>query len=453
MTKEAENILPQAITLVGENNGNLSGEAFDDETPLAELMPIYGHEIGRIPLLTKKKEQYMAGKIEEGRYCETIRMDLELVGQPVDASVIYGEIYARFVNSAPLLFLFYPVKERNAENISRSIEAMGQAVEFDKERFNGLAGSTSEAALKAERAKVNDVSTLCRLLPSGMRRGFAENLLGEDAAQPPFDPERYVKDEGNQQVLEESLKSIYGEADAASTKFKEANLRLVVSIAKKYLGRGMELLDLIQEGNIGLLRAVERFDYHLDYKFSTYATWWIRQAITRAIADQSRSIRIPVHMIESINQMNRISKRMEQDLERPPDDGELALEMEVEVEKVFEFKTATAVMISIESPVGEDGEVSLGDIIGDESGKFEDPEEESIRNNEKEVVQEVLDYLSGRERRVLELRFGLHRPRMKLNEVGREFGVTTERIRQIEAKALRKLRHPSKLSRLSGLID
>lgn len=272
------------------------------------------------------------------------------------------------------------------------------------------------------------------------------------------DPVRmYLKEIGRTRLLSteeeiELAQRIEKGDDEARQRLTEANLRLVVSIARRYAGRGMLFLDLIQEGNLGLMKAVEKFDFTKGFKFSTYATWWIRQAITRAIADQARTIRIPVHMVETINKLIRVSRQLLQDLGREPTPEEIAEAMEISVERVHEIQKIAQEPVSMETPIGEESDSHLGDFIEDPDAPA--PEDAAAYEMLKEQMKDILDTLTDREENVLRLRFGLDDGRTRtLEEVGKVFGVTRERIRQIEAKALRKLRHPSRSKRLKDFLE
>lgn len=293
-------------------------------------------------------------------------------------------------------------------------------------------------------------------------REHDEFSFDDDLALPPGikinDPVRmYLKEIGRVPLLSaddeiELAKRIELGDEEAKRRLAEANLRLVVSIAKRYVGRGMLFLDLIQEGNMGLIKAVEKFDFTKGFKFSTYATWWIRQAITRAIADQARTIRIPVHMVETINKLVRVSRQLLQELGREPSPEEIAAEMDLSTEKVREIMKIAQEPVSLETPIGEEDDSHLGDFIEDQEALA--PADAAAYELLKEQLEDVLDTLTEREENVLRLRFGLDDGRTRtLEEVGKVFGVTRERIRQIEAKALRKLRHPSRSKRLKDFLE
>ena len=337
------------------------------------------------------------------------------------------------------------------------LDAIGE-IDFDPEQLEKLYDSLAQLGIEIVEdsgdIKIDDIDL-----------GFDEGKDGDSHAQiaetgsvSVDDPVKvYLKEIGRVPLLssDEEINLAIRIADgdvAAKQRLSEANLRLVVSIAKRYLGRGMQFLDLIQEGNLGLIKAVEKFDYTKGFKFSTYATWWIRQAITRAIADQARTIRIPVHMVETINKLVRIERQLVQELGREPTNEEISEHMGIEVDKVNEIRKIAQEPVSLETPIGEEDDSHLGDFIEDETAIA--PDEAANFSMLKEQLNQVLSTLSDREKKVLELRFGLNdgTPRT-LEEVGKEFEVTRERIRQIEAKALRKLKHPSRSQKLKDFLE
>ena len=321
---------------------------------------------------------------------------------------------------------------------------------FDKVESYDVSGEQMDLIYKAlDENKISIVNNYEK------DKDLYEQLLKEINMDDPV--KMYLKDIGRVTLLsseeEIELAKRMEEGDPkAKKRLSEANLRLVVSIAKRYVGRGMQFLDLIQEGNLGLMKAVEKFDYRKGYKFSTYATWWIRQAITRAIADQARTIRIPVHMVETINRQVRVSRMLLQKLGREPSTAEIAEEMQIPEYRVIEIQKIAQDPVSLETPIGEEEDSHIGDFLEDESAVA--PSDTVAFTMLKEQLISVLDTLTPREEKVLRLRYGIDdgRPRT-LEEVGKEFNVTRERIRQIEAKALRKLRHPSRSKRLKDFID
>ncbi len=327
--------------------------------------------------------------------------------------------------------------DQDSDQMDEFYEYLGeQGVEIINEGEEGP--SVQQVAKEEEEFDLNDLS-----VPPGIKIN---------------DPVRmYLKEIGRVPLLSadeeiELAKRIEQGDEEAKRRLAEANLRLVVSIAKRYVGRGMLFLDLIQEGNMGLIKAVEKFDYDKGFKFSTYATWWIRQAITRAIADQARTIRIPVHMVETINKLIRVQRQLLQDFGREPTPEEVAEEMELTPEKVREILKIAQEPVSLETPIGEEDDSHLGDFIEDQDALA--PSDAAAYELLKEQLEDVLDTLTDREENVLRLRFGLDDGRTRtLEEVGKVFGVTRERIRQIEAKALRKLRHPSRSKRLKDFLE
>ena len=329
-----------------------------------------------------------------------------------------------------------------------------QGLEMDADSLDSLYNTLVEAGISVVTEEEANSGA-----DGGVKEEVIEVLSDEDITKDVNidDPVRmYLKEIGRisllsaDQEMELSVRVANGD-DSARNELAESNLRLVVSIAKRYVGRGLLFLDLIQEGNIGLMKAVEKFDFEKGYKFSTYATWWIRQAITRALADQARTIRVPVHMVETINKMARIQRQMTLELNREPSDEELAKKMGISVDKVREVIKIAQDPVSLEAPIGEEEDSHLGDFIKDESSLS--PEEYATNEILKEEIKAVLSTLQPREQQVLELRFGLvDGTSYTLEEVGKRFNVTRERIRQIEAKALRKLRHPSRAKKLKDFM-
>src|SRR5947209_4791004 len=381
-----------------------------DSVSLDDPVRMYLKEIGRVSLLTANDEVELA--------------------QAIEAKPLHDALKALNV-----------IEE--IEGRQRSVEEMLPDV---IERLATVKRKGQQAHIAGELLGLNDLGKLQNLLDAAAAERKRQATNG--AARPRVRAEALE----SYRIARYRLTERYERAYEAKQRLTEANLRLVVSIAKKYIGRGMSFLDLIQEGNIGLIRAVEKFDYRKGYKFSTYATWWIRQAITRAIADQARTIRIPVHMVETINKLIRVSRGLLQELGREPTAEEIAERMLITADKVREIVKVSQEPVSLETPIGEEEDSHLGDFIPDNQALA--PSDAASHKLLKEQVESVLEGLTGRERRVLQLRFGLEDGRTRtLEEVGREFNVTRERIRQIEAKALRKLRHPSRSRKLKDYLE
>jgi RNA polymerase primary sigma factor len=420
---------------------------------------MYLQELGRVPLLTVQEERGLSRKIELGRYIERLRDNQFRKYQKSLSSVdIVIHLISQLSRGYPIVRI---IEERAGIDPSSDVVETTGNPEFrsaidlviDPSLIAAAAGAMDKDTAAAEEAIVN-LSINTQLLPRELLGILARDRISWRKLKALLTNHRFLSQlDSHSSGCKAYFEKVRTEAEASEKHLTEANLRLVVSIAKKHIAHGTAFLDLIQEGNIGLLRAVDKFQYRRGYKFSTYATWWIRQGITRSIADQSRTIRIPVHMVESMNRLLRTTRQLVQELGREPSYEEIGGRLDISAERVEEVKTLFFRQpISLDTPIGDDGDSSLGDLVEDRDSLA--PTEATSQQLLKEQIDKVLDELTEREKRVLQLRFGLKDGQARtLEEVGREFSVTRERIRQIEGKALRKLRHPSRSRKLKGYLE
>ena len=453
LERQADAIL--AAAEAGETDGTPETPRImtDEEAKKAGIVRLDDKQVAALPaaawlihneklreLLAKGKKK---GKVESAELMEAVD-DLNLEGEQMDQ--LYDSLEALNIDISAEEDLLPELPEEGPA--AEEIASMEEEELVDP---NTLVNSFSID--DPVRMYLKEIGKVALLTPEE-EVSLAQAMSAGNEAEQKLAELRRQREEGEDvdPALEAALRKQYRAGETAKQKLAEANLRLVVSIAKRYVGRGMLFLDLIQEGNLGLIKAVEKFDCTKGFKFSTYATWWIRQAITRAIADQARTIRIPVHMVETINKVIRVSRQLLQELGHAPSPNEIAAEMNMPVDKVREIMKIAQEPVSLETPIGEEEDSHLGDFIPDEGAS--EPSEAASFTLLKEQLMDVLSTLTPREEKVLKLRFGIEDGRTRtLEEVGKEFNVTRERIRQIEAKALRKLRHPSRSKKLKDFLN